>query len=342
MQVLFSAPYSGAVYQWFAECGPEFDPNVRPDLPTAPPGYYSHALRGSRKLRDVALASLVMFDQVLLASGDLPAPSSMIPWTRPWRTAEQSRVPSLGVTVVQNAIHAASQYIGDSVPDIARQPEVRSVFRRLHPDEWWFEITGAVSDAMLVREHHVPLICGRRRRKVINGLIRMQVISREMLLGSASPIGNLRWDPIRDGEGVSTALLSYQKLTALRLREPTLRRVADIKDDRSVRRVSDSFQALLAAPAPVRGEEELREAARAALRSRRLLGRLGGLVDINGLGFGLASVPPTSAFGFGPASLGVPLLKLPVAASAEQHSWVEFGPTVRHVAEVQRLRRTID
>lgn len=342
MKVLFSAPYSGAVYQWFAECGPEFDPNVRPEFPTAPPGYYSHALCGSRKLRDVALASLVMFDQVLLASGNLPAPSSMIPWTRSRRTSEQLKVPSLGVTLVQNAIHAASQYIGSSVPDIACHPEVWSVFRRLHPDEWWFEVTGAVSDAMLVREHHVPLICGRRRRKVINGLIRMQVISREMLLGSASPIDNLRWDPIRDGEGLSTALLAYQKLTALGLREPTLRRVADIKDDRSVRGVSESFQALLAGPAPVRGEDELREAAVRALRSRSLLGKLAGLVNISGIGFGLASVPPTAPFGSSPTSLGLPLLKLPIAARVAQHSWVEFGPTVRHVADVQRLRRDFE
>jgi len=135
------------------------------------------------------------------------------------------------------------------------------VFSRMHPDEWWLEVTGAVADAMLVREHRVPLICGRRRRQVINCLIRMQVISREMILGHDSPAENLRFDPVGEGQRMATVFRSYQKLTALTLRGPTLRSLADVKDDQSVRRAAESFQMILAGPTPIHSQRELRDAA---------------------------------------------------------------------------------
>lgn len=70
------------------------------------------------------------------------------------------------------------------------------------------------------------------------------------------------------------------------------------------------------------------------------MGKLGGLVDISGFAFGVASLPPELPFG--PMSLGGPLLRLPASAWADQNPWIEFGPTVRHAADVQRLRRRIE
>lgn len=336
MDVLFSAPYSGALYGWFMQRKEEFSPDLPPYPMEAP--YFRHALRGAARARTTALAALVMFDRVYLAAGDLAAPSQMRSSLNDGMPRRRDFSGHLGITVGQNLMHYAGIHVGvDNIPDIAKAPGMPTALRSIPQDEYWNEIVGAVADAMLVGILGVPLICGPRRRKVIQALINLGIIDRAMIFGHPSPTAGWATDGVEEGEKIILSLESYQELSALKLRNETLHSVGEVKNDTAVRACAESFQALLSEQSTSVSQDHLRELALTASRRVRLAGRIDKVISFFTGTLGFASLAPSAGPLLGPVSASDALMHGPTQVVAQRNSWYEFASRASSAAIQSRI-----
>lgn len=192
--MIFSAPFSGALYRWFAQCLASKGQPVSPGILEETQGYYDHAFTGAREIADVAIATLVMFDGVYLGAGDLPAPDAMREHLKVAGRGRRSFSSHLGVTIGANALHDAYRILGtaDDIRSLAEVPIVATALKDVPAVEHAMELTEAVADALLVGEYARPLICGSRRRGVLNALIATGVINQRVLYRDASPLAGLK------------------------------------------------------------------------------------------------------------------------------------------------------
>lgn len=294
VDVIFSAPFSGALYRWFAQCLALKGHAVSPGILEETQGYYHHAFTGARDITDVAIASLVMFDGVYIGGGDLPAPNTMREHPKVASRARRSFSSDLGVTIGANAFHDAYRLLGDAddIHSLASLPVVATALKDVPAPEHAMELAGAVADALLVGEYARPLICGSRRRGVLNALIAAGVINQGMLYRDASPLAGLRNDPVVQGEHYGATLGNYVGLRAIRFDEPTLELVGAVKDNKDVRSSAESFQTLLSEPNAPGTSDELRERLQVAASRHKFIGNVGKFIEYGAYGLAVVSMGP--------------------------------------------------
>lgn len=298
-------------------------------------GYYHHAFSGAREIADVAIATLVMFDGVYLGAGDLPAPNAMRAHLKAGGKGRKSFSTDLGVTIGANAYHDAYQILGnaDDIRDLAHFPVVATALQDVPAAEHELELIGAVADALLVGEYARPLICGPRRRGVLNALIETGVINQRMLYRDASPLAGLRNDPVEQGEHYGATLGDYVELRAIRLNEPTLELVGAVKDNKDVRSSAESFQALLTGPSAPETRVELHGRLQLAASRHRLIRKAGKLVEFGAYGLAVASMVPGMIPAVGAASLMAPVARLGTRAADQRESWFQFNTRINSVVD---------
>lgn len=335
MDVIFSAPFSGALYRWFAQCLAMKGHSVSPGILNETEGYYHHAFTGARDITDVAIATLIMVDGVYLGGGDLPAPDTMREHLKVASRARRSFSSDLGVTIGANALHDAYRILGDAddIRSLASLPVVATALTGVPAAEHAMELAGAVADALLVGEYARPLICGSRRRGVLNALIATGVINQGILYRDTSPLAGLRNDPVMQGENYGATLGHYVGLRAIRLAEPTLELVGAVKDNKDVRSSAESFQALLSGPSAPGTSYELRERLHLAESRHKFIGKAGKLIDYGAYGLAVASMVPGMLPAFAAASLMAPVAHLGTRAADQRESWFQFDTRINSVAD---------
>jgi len=333
VDVVFSAPFSGAVFSWFEDC-------LRGDshrYDTSHPGYYSHAFRGAQQFQSQALASLVMLDDIYLAAGDFRTPLLMR------GDATRKRTPAdLGVTVGPNFMHDASRLVGshEDALALAREPELRDLLSSLPQQELWLEIVGAVADALLIGELKRPLVCGTQRRSVINALIGLGVITQEILFADSSPTAGVGSDPVGRGRRIDGVISTYTELAALEFREPTLETIAAIKNDARVRESAEAFQLILAGQgdADIRGE--LIERLNVARTTRQVRKAGGTILNLSSVGMSVASLFPGPALALGLSALTATGLEKAIGPLTKNATWYEIGPRIKFAEALSHVENS--
>lgn len=335
MDVIFSAPFSGALYRWFAQCLASSGQQVSPGILEHREGYYHHAFAEAREITEVALATLVMVDNVYLAGGDLPAPAAMRAHLKGTVRGRHAFRDDLGVTIGANALHEARQILGnsDDVRSLALLPAVAAALHDIPVAEHEMELAGAVADALLVGEYRRPLVCGARRRGVFDALISVGVINQRMLYQDSSPLAGLRNDPVAEGEQYGVTVGNYMNLRALRLAQPTLELVGKVKDDKLVRASAESFQTLLVHPSAPGTSEELHERLERAASSHRLIGKIDRIVGYGAYGLGVTSLVSGVSPVIGATSVMAPVVHLATRAANQRDSWFQLDTRINYVSD---------
>jgi hypothetical protein len=334
VDVIFSAPFSGALYRWFAQCLAVKGHSVSPGIFEETQGYYHHAFTGADEIKDVAIASLVMFDGVYLGAGDFAAPDAMREHHKMGGLVRRSFSSDLGVTIGMNALHDAYRFLGDAddIHSLASLPEVANALKDVPAPEHAMELAGAVADALLVGEYARPLICGSTRRGVLNALISAGVINQGMLYRDPSPLAGLRNDPVMQGKHYGATLNNYVELRSIRFNRPTLELVGAVKDNKDVRSSAESFQTLLSGPSAPETGEELRERLELAASRNKYIRSVGKIIEYGAYGLAVVSVVPGMLPAVGAASLMGPVARLGTRAADQRESWFQFDTKINSVA----------
>lgn len=339
MDVIFSAPYSAAIFYWLAEQLRDRGEAVAPyDELARGAGYYRHAFRGAPAAVPLAITSTIMLDDIYIRGGDFAAPGAM----RLQRAADRKLSgfgSGLGITVGPNLLHDASRCVGnsDDLVALATETEFGGFFDDWDRDEVRLELENAIADAMLVGELGRPLVCGPSRRAVIDALVRIGVITQEMLFADPSPLAGIGRDPIEGGRRVPEIVDRYREVTALRFDAPTLTELSRVKDDAKVRESAVAFQQILGGERSFDTDAELLDSMREARSAARRHGVAARLTTLASHALSIASLVPALGAAAGLAALALPAALHTTRPVASGASWYEFTPRVRSASASARL-----
>jgi hypothetical protein len=320
MKVILSYPWLGALYWWMQGTG-DYAISARSQHP-----HYRHLYGNAEQNVDVALATTVVFEDVIVAAADTRFPQSTSP------SSEIARIASLSLTADWEARLEEQNLAGSVAKDVLEDPYIKMILRRVPWKAKAAVIEDAIVDAYLIGKYHSPLICGAGRYRIIDRLINLGVVTKEMVTGT--PIFHLNEGPHSLGEEglMATGLESYVELAALSFRSEDVPALATVKNQPVIREYAEGFQnALLRTREP---GPTLNQLMTEAVHSSHVASQISGVLSFvsRGLSF-LGLFPGFSAAGI-PAVL-TDWISVLIGAQGGRRAWYE---SAQLFSDMNRLR----
>ena len=326
MNVILSYPFVGAFYWWIQSKG-EYAMSTRPSHP-----YYRHLYGDVQNHLDMALAATVIFDEVYITAADSGYPNST------QKGGETTRINGLSVTADWDVLFAAQGMESDVLEDALLDPILSRILGKVPRQARPHVLRDAISDAMLVGKYRVPLICGAGRSAIINRLISIGLVTKEMLTGS--PLFRLgeRSIPLESHRQVASHLESYVRLSALSFRSEDVAALTKVKTDRSIRGYAEGFQTAVVQAGDSR--LELADLMSEAVKSSRVASQVSGALSLTSRSLSFASLIPALAPAAVPAVVA-DWVSILIGQTQHQRSWYEIGPEISRFESVETLRRSL-
>jgi hypothetical protein len=320
MKVVLSHPFSGAVFWWLAVQSGE-------DLSRGPPKWYRQTLYGdvNRNL-DVALACLVVFEEVIIAMAETPYGPEF-----EWLPNDAQRLPALELTSDYEALNEAGFILDRPIQDeLLADPVIRSVVGRLPLGAQQMGLLYATTDVVLTQLHSAPVLCAPGRRKVVLRLIELGVV----------PVTKGTATTIRQSGGLVEGLTSYANVVSLRFTSDTTESLADVKWNDLIRKYAEGFQHALVSSADAEPGQLYQDLA-SAWESAELAGKFAGAFSTTSSVMGPAGLIP----GVGTVASAIQMATDASGRLAEERSqtfrWYELGPEIRRYESLRDLERAL-
>jgi hypothetical protein len=142
MRVVLSHPFSGAIYWWFAQYM-DVSAGMRSKQPTH--GYYSQLYGDIDRNCDTALASAVVFEEIVLPAADAAFPRHGI------GVGENMRVPELDLEADWGHVREAGDLARENGDGLLADETVREILSRLPAGNHRMELEYAITDVVMTR-----------------------------------------------------------------------------------------------------------------------------------------------------------------------------------------------
>lgn len=314
-EIILAHPYSGAMYAYFSD-------EIGRDLShtrIAPGHNYYRTLYGNgyRRNLDLALAFLLLYDDVFVAPADNHWPESRLNPTDPKHIAE------LGLHSDWNYFSSGDYpHRHTYIADIVAQDRVRNVLRnvlRLPEHAWPLIVEYALYEESLSARKRIPILCSPGRRTLINTLVEVQKRSLHptfVLPGSAEFVEH------------------HVRLTGLALAPTSLEHLLDAKPDPAVRKYGRALVSAVeqSATNPSLSRRQVAVAALEALHTEATTSLFIGLLRWGSIVLRLAHEPVLATAGSAAAGVTAQLLTSP--------SWCEFrGNIDKAISKADAVRK---
>jgi hypothetical protein len=153
VKVILSHPYSGAIHWWIGQLR---GVGGQQALKKPPPGYYRTLYGDVENSIDIALACLVIFDEILLPAADAAFPGEL-QHMRDGRS--HGVIADLALETDLEPWQQAGRLYQPIEEQLLSDIVIRRVLARVPKGAWRMVLTDAITDILLASEHRAPVIC---------------------------------------------------------------------------------------------------------------------------------------------------------------------------------------
>lgn len=306
MKIILSHPYSGAVWWWF-----EIMRDGRSKEFSIPGhSYYRDLFGDPPAYLDIALASLVVFEDIVIPAADSWYPGS--------NYESPLLLPEIGIEVPDwGPISKAKELLGQRKDLLLGDPVIRSVLARVPKRSREQAVRYAIADLLLAHEHGAPVVCSNGRRALLD---RITLLTRN----SISP------EPEKDqvpGASIGPDVASYVIIVGLAFRAETIPSLARIKYQERIRGYAEGFQKVLTKSPEVTFEELYEKIAEAwtASESNQAISRS---FTAASRSFSVVGLIPVAGTVTGVIGLGADIAAAALERRSERQRWYELGPEI--------------
>lgn len=226
MAIILSHPYSSALFYWFAEMQ---------GLPIASPKsnghpYYRALFRDSPKAIDIALTSLVVFDEIVIPAVDAPMPDGS------WKG--EGIVPELSLRADWDPVFEAQALIESRDGQLEHDETIQAVLRRLLPNgrARGIELEYAIADMFFVEAYGYPILCSPGRMELIEVLSDLGIFSGDMDVLRSS---------VGQGTPLGRGIEQYADVTGIAFNRQSVDGIAAVKSNSKIGAYADAFKNVL-------------------------------------------------------------------------------------------------
>jgi hypothetical protein len=318
MKVILSFPYIGALYWWMQKN------RSAPALGA----YYRHLFGRVEEHLDLALANIVIFDEIVTGGAD-----TFYPESREKRHPKETLIPSIGLTADWEATRRGYEIVDEIREDLIRDSVIRKIIRNVPAYAKAAVLEDAVIDAILLGKYRVPLISAPGRKGIIDRLIQLGVVTKEMLTGSSIFELGERPFSFEESQRLTDSITDYVNLTALTFASGDVESLARVKSDNVIRDYAQEFQrAVILGDNSIPLDQLVLETWRRSQTSSMISKALA----FGGRGLSFASLFPGGAPVAAPG-VAMDWLGVLVGQNSRRNSWYEFGPQIKRLESINSL-----
>lgn len=233
---------------------------------------------------DVALACLIIFDEVILPAADTPIAGENL-------TGDSFSVPEFGIEGNWHFTHEAAELVRHNEEELVHDPEIAQILRRVPARMRSLVVEYAITDALLMQEFRAPVICRPGRAAIINRMLTLDAIPLE---------DSFRGD-LMIGRNMDRATREYVEVTGLTFQADSAERFTALKWSDTVRSYAAEFQKILTNLQD--GDDALWSAIAEARSSSSASSDISGYFTATSRTFSLVSLVPGLGLVAGPAAV---------------------------------------
>ncbi|WP_328995972.1 hypothetical protein OG394_15055 [Kribbella sp. NBC_01245] len=320
MRVVLSAPYSGALYRWFRELAGGRTPDAQP--------YYSALYKEAGAAIDIALTSLIVYEEIVLpfADNNLPGHGDL----------RHLGLEELGLSVTHEPVHRASAIAERWLEELSNDGNLQGLLHTqgFSSREAPIEINYAIADILISQEVDVAVVASPGRQQIARRIIELGVLDDEISDANRLTLTEFR-------EGPADPVAEYVDLIGLTIRRDDYNAIVDLKHDPNIARYSRTFRDRLG-PSGAREPIDFSDALGEVLEKQAAQGTVRGVFKHGGRALGLAGLIP----GVGTATglLGIAGDAAEAALEGRRYTlWHELGTAIKarefDVAMRQRVQK---
>jgi len=313
MKVILSHPFSGSIHWWFGQLR-----GVIGDQALKHPnsGYYRSLYGDIDTYFDIALASLVIFDDVVLPAADAAFPG------------EGGRIPELNIVTDWEPTRHAIELYDSHEEQLNADPGIGTILRRVPRNAWWMALQNAIADIVLSRENDAPVICSRGRKALIDRLVALEIVPRlqqDIALARAS-------------RTMASDLEDYVTVAGLLFRAENLDSLASIKWSERVREYAGEFQRVLVSTASQPELGGLYEHIATAWTAVESGESIASAFSAASRSFSVVSLIPGAGTVTGALGIAADAASAAVGRRNERLRWFQLGPEISRYQSLRDLQ----
>jgi hypothetical protein len=317
VKAIISHPYSGALYWWFASqlAVGGSQASKAPDH-----DYYRHLYDDVDRHLDIALATTVVFDEIILPAADVAFPGT--------HKDGRHRAPEIGLSSDWDHFHHATDVVRSHEEELRQD----SLIGQFMPSESWrhsLMVEYAAADIVLSAAHEAPVLCTPDRRAVITRLVELG-LARDLLGTDGSPAAMLSAD-------VNVGLSGYFTAVGLTFEDPSFDSITAMREDDRIRAYASGFQRRLVETSAPDADVRLVDLIADAIEAARALGQTAATFTAGGRALDIAGFIPGINIAASAGSIALDGAAEATSKRAEHHRWYEVGPEIRRHQELDGL-----
>jgi hypothetical protein len=272
MRVFLSAPYSGALYWWFENLA-----GTSPDDQPAS-SYLGYLHKGGRASIDVALTSLIVYDEIVLPFADNHRPGG--------GNLRDLRMGDLGLSVADDQIRRAGPIADRWLKDLTNEAGIQELLRAQGLSDWEerLEIEYAIADILITQDADIAVVASPGRQRLARRIVSLGVLDDD--IDGANRLALTRVD-----EAPAYPVAEYVDLIGLTIRRDDYGAIVDLKHDPTIAQYSKSFRSRLG-PSATQAPIDFADALAEVLEKHASQGTVQGIFKHSGRVLDLAGLIP--------------------------------------------------
>jgi hypothetical protein len=320
MRVVLSAPYSGALYWWFRELAGWPPADAHP--------YYGALYKGARASIDVALTSLIVYEEIVLPFADdhLPGHGGL----------SHLRLEELGLSVIDEPVQRARRIADRWFEDLFNDGDFQGLLHAqgFSDKEALTEIRYAIADILISQEADVAVVASPGRQQLARRIVSLGVLDDEVNDANRLTLTEILEVP-------ADPVAEYVDLIGLTIRRDDYDAIVDLKLDPTIARYSRSFRNRLG-PSESREQIDFADALGEVLEKQASQKTIQGVFKHGGRALNLAGLLPV--IGTATGILGIAGDAAETALEGRRYTlWHELGAAIKarefEVAMRQRVQK---
>lgn len=319
VKIVLSHPYSGAVWWWFESMREGRDKEFR--LPSH--GYYRTLFGNPPEYIDVALAALVIFEDIIMPAADAWYPGS--------NYESPLLLPNIGIAIPEwGPLSTAQDTFRQREDSFLADPVIRSILARVPEGARRQAVVYAIVDIILAAQHQAPVFCSYGRRALIKRMVEL----------TAEGAALSDRTTVNEHPNFSADVADYVTTVGLTFRTEDVPSLARVKYQERIRTYADGFQKVLTS-VPGASVEELYEKIAAAWTSSESNQAVSGSFAAASRSFAIIGLVPGAGLVFGPASLAADATAVALEHRSERQRWYELGPEISRYQSLGSLEDSL-
>lgn len=282
--------------------------------------YYKTFYGNVDKNLDIALACIVIFDEIILPAIDIPVPGAT--------DSLLMDQPDLTITGDWNDVNHAQGLIRGHEHELLEDPVIRAVLRRTPQAAREWALIYAAADVVLATAYKAPIICAPGR---------MRIVARLMQLGAVPSTGFDIESFATSATVVAENVIGYANVTCMTFNSEDIPTLAQIKWNEGIRRYAQGFQRWLYQN-ETPDEQHLWEAVAEAKTDAVVARGLSGYFKAASWALSLISLLPGVGTFTGALAIGGDVASVVQERKVDRIEWHQLGPEI----ERYRSQRKID